>query len=114
MLFDCHVSHFIWRTIHVAFGLRPPHSVAHLFGNWLQGIDKKTRFQVWVGAISVYWSICLSRNDIIFDKKGIILICKLSSKLHIVSILVPITENRSKKQLLHNIEEQLFYSTSKN
>ena len=35
-------------TIHVAFGLRPPHSVAHLFGNWLQGIDKKTRFQVWV------------------------------------------------------------------
>jgi len=41
LLFDCHVSHFIWRTIHVAFGLRPPHSVAHLFGNWLQGIDKK-------------------------------------------------------------------------
>ena len=56
-------------TIHVAFGLRPPHSVAHLCGNWLQGIDKKIGFQVWVGAIAVCWSICLSRNDIIFDKK---------------------------------------------
>ena len=26
----------------------------------------------------------------------------------------PVIENRSKKQLFHNIEEELFYSTSKN
>ncbi len=33
----------LWRSIQISFGLNTPHSIFHIFGNWLVGIDVKTK-----------------------------------------------------------------------
>jgi len=37
LFFDCHYARFLWRAVHWVFGITPPTSVSHLFGdgqNW--------------------------------------------------------------------------------
>jgi hypothetical protein len=34
----------------VSFNISPPLSIAHLFGNWLHGVDQKLKYKIWVGA----------------------------------------------------------------
>jgi hypothetical protein len=41
---------------------------------WLQQVDSKLRPQIRVGASAIFWSIWLTRNDVIFDKKNILLL----------------------------------------
>jgi hypothetical protein len=39
-----------------------------MFTGWLEGIDRKLKSQILVGASAIYWTIWLTRNDIVFDK----------------------------------------------
>lgn len=40
---DCHFAKFLCRMVHFCFGLTPPHSVSHIFGSWLHGVDVKLK-----------------------------------------------------------------------
>ena len=64
--FDCHVAKFLWRAVQFALDLNPPHSITHLFGNWLRGVGTKLKRQLLVGASALCWTIWLSRNAFIY------------------------------------------------
>ena len=68
LFIDCHVAKFLWRTIQFAFDLNPPHSITHLFGNWIRGVGTKLKRQLLVAASALYCAIWLSRSDVVFDK----------------------------------------------
>ena len=52
------------------FYLTSPVSVANIFGNWLNGVDPRFKLFSRVGAIAVIWSLCLCRNDKVFNDKN--------------------------------------------
>ena len=58
----------MWRTVHVSFNLIPPTSVYNLFTSWLEGINRKLKSQIIVGASAFCWAIWLTRNDVVFNK----------------------------------------------
>jgi hypothetical protein len=68
LFFDCYFTKFVWRTVHVPFNLIPPTSVHNLFRGWLDGIDRKLKSKILVGASALCWAIWLTQNDIIFNK----------------------------------------------
>jgi hypothetical protein len=68
LFFDCPNARFIWRLIHVSFGLPHPLNVAHLFNDWLHGVQRKIKYQALVGASAICWAIWLSRNDEVFNR----------------------------------------------
>ena len=70
LLFQCSVARSIWSAIQIASTLRPPCSVANIFGDWLHGIDKRDRNIIRVGALAVIWSLWLCRNDKVFNDKN--------------------------------------------
>ena len=70
LLFDCHFAKFIWRIVHVFFNLSLPTSVHNIFTGWLEGINRKLKSHILVGASAICWAIWLTRNDIVFDKVG--------------------------------------------
>jgi hypothetical protein len=39
-----------------------------LFTDWLDGINRKLKYKILVGASAICWVIWLTRNNIIFDK----------------------------------------------
>jgi hypothetical protein len=39
-----------------------------LFIGWLDGINRKLKYKILVGASTIYWVNWLTRNDIVFDK----------------------------------------------
>jgi hypothetical protein len=43
-------------------------SVHNLFTGWLDGINRKLKSKILVGASAIYWVNWLTRNDIVFDK----------------------------------------------
>jgi hypothetical protein len=68
LLFKYPLAKLIWHVIHMMFGLEPPKNTTNLFGNWLKGILNKDLFQIRVGVCAVIWTICITRNDFIFNK----------------------------------------------
>ena len=69
LFFDCHIARFIWRAIMVVFNIKMPHSFNNMFGLWLFNIPKHFRELLLVGMAAMCWSIWLSRNDLVFEKK---------------------------------------------
>ena len=68
LFLHCHFARFLWRSIQFTFGLYPPHSISHMFENWLVGVNKKTKELIFVGASAVCWALWLSRNEMVFDR----------------------------------------------
>jgi hypothetical protein len=67
-VFCCHFAKFIWRIVHVSFNLSSPTSIHNIFLDWLEGINRKLKYKIIVGASDLCWAIWLSRNDIVFNK----------------------------------------------
>ena len=68
--------------VHIATGLTPPKSISHMLGHWLTGINKKDRLLIFVGA-ALIGAIWCTRNDLIFRKNRLPLLCRLFSEKHI-------------------------------
>jgi hypothetical protein len=58
----------MWRIIHISFNLKPPTSVHNLFTGWLEGLNRKIKYQILVGASAICWALWLTRNNVVFDK----------------------------------------------
>jgi hypothetical protein len=71
LFFDCALAKFIWRVIQVTFGLSLPLNIKHVFGDWVQRMKEKNKKLLFLGMDAMFWSIWLSRNDIVFNKISI-------------------------------------------
>ena len=70
LFISCQLARQIWRLIHFTFNITPPTSITNLFGNWLNGVDKKTKANIHVGVCAFLWAIWNCRNDVVFNKTG--------------------------------------------
>jgi hypothetical protein len=68
LFFDCPFAKLIWRTIQFTFNIPPPANVTNMFGNWLNGVDKRSKEQIRTGICALMWAIWNCRNDIVFNK----------------------------------------------
>jgi len=68
LFFDCPFARLVWRVIHFTFNIPPPANVTNMFGNWLNGVDKKNKAYVRVGICALVWAIWNCRNDLVFNK----------------------------------------------
>lgn len=78
LFFDCFYAKFLWRSIHLLFGLLPPTDMADLFVRWFKLGNKKYNTLLLTAAAALLWAIWLTRNEIVFDK------CKLKSLLQVL------------------------------
>jgi hypothetical protein len=68
----------------MATGFNPPHNVEHMFGGWLQGLNKILKYVFLLGAAVLCWALWTGRNDLVFEKKNsTALLCRLSCRRHI-------------------------------
>jgi hypothetical protein len=58
----------LWRIVDFTYGLPPPTSIPNMFGNWLNGVDMKSKARIRIGVSALCWSIWRCRNNIIFNK----------------------------------------------
>jgi hypothetical protein len=70
LVFQCRFVRTIWSIIQVASTLFSPCSIINIFGNWLNGIDRRFKKHIRVGAIAFIWSLWLCRNDKVFNDKN--------------------------------------------
>ena len=70
LFFTCPFAHGLWTIVQYALNIIPPSNVSNMFGNWLHGVEKKTKAQIRVGTCALVWSLWNYRNDIIFNKRA--------------------------------------------
>jgi hypothetical protein len=58
----CPFAKLVWRMVYFAFNLPPPTNITNLFGNWLNGVDKKAKERIRIGVSALCWSIWRCRN----------------------------------------------------
>jgi hypothetical protein len=58
---------YIWSAVHFTFGIRPPLNMSHLLGSWLNGVNPRLKYRVFVGIAALCWAVWLSRNDVVFN-----------------------------------------------
>jgi hypothetical protein len=57
LFFTCPFARLIWRIIQFTFNIPPPANVTHMFGNWLNGVEKKSKAQIRTGICALMWAI---------------------------------------------------------
>ena len=62
IFFNVILQKFLWRIVYISFGLKPPDSISNMVGNWLSGVESKTKNLIFVGASAFCWALRLSRN----------------------------------------------------
>ncbi len=65
----------------MAYNLKPPQNVNHMFGRWLTCVPKDMRNLLLMGATTLCWSIWLTRDEVIFDNKMV------SSPLQVIALV---------------------------
>jgi hypothetical protein len=68
LFFTCPFARLIWKTIQFTFDIPPPANVTNMFGNWLNGVEKKTKAQIRTNICALMWAIWNSCNDLVFNK----------------------------------------------
>ena len=71
LFITCNFAKHIWRLVHFTFSIHPPTSITNLFGNWLFGIDSKTKANIRIGVRAFLWAIWNCRNDVVFNNTGV-------------------------------------------
>jgi hypothetical protein len=66
--FQCYYAKFLWRAVHLLFGLSPPISIDDLFVNWSKSGDTTHNSLLLTAASALCWTIWLTRNEVVFDK----------------------------------------------
>jgi hypothetical protein len=68
LFFDCVYAKFLWRSIHILFGIVPPLNIDDLFVNWSKRGNKKYNTLLLMAAAALFWAIWITKNEIVFDK----------------------------------------------
>jgi hypothetical protein len=68
LFLDCVYAKFLWRAVHILFGLPPPTDMSDLFIRWSKIANKKYNSLLLTAAAALCWAIWLTRNEVIFDK----------------------------------------------
>jgi hypothetical protein len=96
LFFDCPFAKLIWRVIQFTFNIVPPTNVTNMFGNWLNGVDKVSKFRIRIGFCALMWAIWNCRNDIVFNKStnsNFLQVTRMVSHwIHEWSLLLPETQ----------------------
>jgi hypothetical protein len=87
IFFQCQLARSIWPIIQICSTLYPLCSVANIFGNWLNGVDRRVKILIRVGAFVIILSLWLCRNDHILMIK-ITLACRLSTSPLLAQFMV--------------------------
>ena len=69
LFISCPLARLVWRVVFCTYNIPPPTNVSNMFGNWLNGIDKKTKARIRIGVSAICWSIWNSRNNLVFNRK---------------------------------------------
>ena len=77
MFFSCTHAKFLWRAVHVVFGISQPSSIDDLLNRWCKVGDNKHNLLLLTAASVICWTIWISRN-VVFDK------CKPKSYLKVL------------------------------
>jgi hypothetical protein len=67
LFISCLFAKLVWRMVFFAFDLPPPSNITNMFGNWLNGVDKKAKDRIRIGVSALCWSIWRCRNNIVFN-----------------------------------------------
>jgi hypothetical protein len=71
-------------------------NITNLFGNWLNGIDKKTKEQIHVGVCALVWTIWNCRNEVVFNRCAnpnfLQVIHMIASFIHLWSYLLSVEQ----------------------
>ena len=70
LFITCPLARLVWRIVFSTYNIPPPSSVTNLFGNWLNGVDAKTKARIRIGVSALCWAIWNCRNDIVFNRKN--------------------------------------------
>jgi len=68
LFFDCFYAKFLWRSIHLLFGIIPPICMSDLFNSWSKLGTKKYNLFLLTAAAALLWAIWLTRNEVVFDR----------------------------------------------
>lgn len=69
LFFECPVAKLLWNVVCCALNIKPILNFQHLFGQWLNKIDRLTGNLVVVGLAAMIWAIWKIRNKASFEKK---------------------------------------------
>jgi hypothetical protein len=82
--------------VHFTFNIPPPVKITNLFGNWLNGIDKKTKERIHVGVCALVWTIWNCQNEVVFNRCAnpnfLQVVHKAASLIHMWSYLLPVEQ----------------------
>jgi hypothetical protein len=76
LFLDCLYAKFLWRAVHLLFGIAPPQSIDDIFNRWSKRTNKKHNALLLTATSALCWAIWITRNEVVFDK------CRLKSFLH--------------------------------
>ena len=78
LFLDCAYAKYLWRAIHILFGIAPPRDINDLFIRWSKIANQKYNSLLLTAASALCWAIWLTRNEVVFDK------CKPKSFLQVL------------------------------
>jgi hypothetical protein len=61
-------ANFLWRAVHLVFGIPKPISMYDIFHRWCNLGRTKPKLLLLTVAASLFWAILLTRNKVVFDK----------------------------------------------
>ena len=96
LFITCLFAKHIWRLIHFTFSIHPPTSITNLFGNWLHGIDSKTKAIIRIGVCAFLWAIWNCRNDVVFNNTEVGHFLQIFIGLRTGSICGPFSYQRTR------------------
>jgi hypothetical protein len=79
--------------VHFTFSITLPMNVNNLFGNWLNGIDNKTKERIRVRVCPFIWIISNCHNEVVFNRCAnpnfLQVIHRAASLIHLWSYFLP-------------------------
>jgi hypothetical protein len=67
-LFLLFLRSFSMESYSIYFQYSAPTNIKNMFGNWLNGVNKKDKTRIRIGICALMWAIWNYSNDIIFNK----------------------------------------------
>jgi hypothetical protein len=57
LFLSCPFAKILWHIIYFTYNIPSPTNIKNMFGNWLNGIDKRTKDRTRIGISALCWSI---------------------------------------------------------